>query len=778
MADIGFTVALEGINQMQQQLDKLRQDVGEKAKQTQGKLAGISDFFVQSLKQNAPIIGRAVEAFTNPMQAGVQIVADFVGSLGGFVESANEAAQVSAQLDAGLKSTGNAAGITRAQLDDLAESLAAVTLADDDAIRGVESLLLTFTAIGKEAMPQVTEAALDLSQKFGQDLKSSAIQLGKAMQDPIAGATALRRIGVQLTDQQEKQIKTFVELGDIASAQKVILGELAKETGGAARAAAQAGTGPWQQFKKQLGEIGESIGSVLIPVLNTIAKVLGPIAPILLILAGAFATVTIAVIAYNSAIVTTILNTNLFGNVTVGSLIKGLGKMAAGFVASLGPIGWVAAGIGAVVAAIQLIPEPTSEALHEIAKFKDSAGIVGAFGKAADDAAKRIDFLADSAMRASAQVNILNGFLSGRLSLTIVNGTASIVNYKDELEKLRKEYEAMPTAALASQILHLEKLAASVDVLTQMRNAESAAIERQKKAQEELEAAQARGIGTIADFEFQISQLKKAVEVTNDKNLIWMLNNQVDNLQRKIDDLQKGTAPTFAFKITEGDNSGMAATLDALEGIVPQATDNMSSFNEVMRQTDEAATGVATAMRDAFDGSRTDAFIAQMKAVEAQMKQLGESVKANVASAFGDLAFNMGMAVATGQDLGLVMQQFISDLLAQVGKMIGMAFINMALTAPFPLSLGFLGAGLAILGLSGLISGALKPKGAGQGAAAGTQPQQPQQVPNAPGLSSFNESQFNPIINIDGPITLEVGGEKFDAYLTTRENKTRRRRGK
>ena len=87
---------------------------------------------------------------------------------------------------------------------------------------GVED---AFREIGEQVFPQATQAAMDMSAVMGQDLQSSIVQIGKALNDPIAGVSALRKVGVQLTDQQQEQIKAFMASGDVMSAQKVVLNE-------------------------------------------------------------------------------------------------------------------------------------------------------------------------------------------------------------------------------------------------------------------------------------------------------------------------------------------------------------------------------------------------------------------------------------------------------------------------------------------------------------------------------------------------------------------------
>ena len=174
--------------------------------------------------------------------AGAIGTAGLVGGLRATIGEMNEAQKVTAQTNAVLKSTGKVANVSAKQVDALALSLMNKTGIDDEAIKTSENLLLTFTDIRNEAgkgnkiFDKATKAALDLSVRFDKDLSSSAIMVGKALNDPIKGVTALSRAGVQFTKQQKDQIKTLVESGKTLEAQKLILSELEKQTGGAAEA--------------------------------------------------------------------------------------------------------------------------------------------------------------------------------------------------------------------------------------------------------------------------------------------------------------------------------------------------------------------------------------------------------------------------------------------------------------------------------------------------------------------------------------------------------------
>jgi hypothetical protein len=175
------------------------------------------------------------------------------------------------QLNAVIKSTGQAAGLTSKEVLKMANSLQKVTTFGDEAIIEGQNLLLTFKQIGKDVFPRATEAMLDVSVAMGQDMKTSAIQLGKALNDPITGLTAMRRVGIQFTKSQEDTIKAMVEVGDIAGAQTLILEELESQFGGSARAATK-GLGIWTQVKNAFGDIGETIGKLLIPALQSLGR--------------------------------------------------------------------------------------------------------------------------------------------------------------------------------------------------------------------------------------------------------------------------------------------------------------------------------------------------------------------------------------------------------------------------------------------------------------------------------------------------------------------------
>ncbi|AGK97624.1 phage tail length tape measure family protein [Clostridium pasteurianum] len=176
--------------------------------------------------------------------------------------------QTMAQMGAVLQSTGGKAGMTQDALVKLADAQSKVTTFSKGTNIATENLLLTFTNIGQKTFPQALTAVNDMSQALGQDTKSSAIQLGKALNDPVKGITALQKVGVTFTAQQKDQIAAMMKTGNVAGAQAIILKELSTEFGGSAVAAGKTFAGQLTIIQNQLIGVGVGIVSKLLPPLT------------------------------------------------------------------------------------------------------------------------------------------------------------------------------------------------------------------------------------------------------------------------------------------------------------------------------------------------------------------------------------------------------------------------------------------------------------------------------------------------------------------------------
>jgi phage-related protein len=250
-------------------LDAVKKDIadlGATAKESGGGFSAMGEIATGALRHIGTI---AVDV----AMAGLQ-------KLGGIVQDgiadAKQNAIVQAQTAQVIKSTGEAAGVTAQHVADYATALSAASgksLFGDDQIQQSTNLLLTFTNIRGASLDAATAISVDMAQAMGGAPKDAAIQLGKALNDPIKGITALSRVGVTFSDEQKAMIQAMQEAGDTAGAQGIILAELNKEFGGSAAAAAAA-DGGWAQFNDRMGEAKEAVGTALLPVLNIFAGVL------------------------------------------------------------------------------------------------------------------------------------------------------------------------------------------------------------------------------------------------------------------------------------------------------------------------------------------------------------------------------------------------------------------------------------------------------------------------------------------------------------------------
>jgi phage-related protein len=185
-----------------------------------------------------------------------------------------EGQRVAAQTNAVLKSTGGVANVSAKQIDLMADSMLRKTGIDDEQIKTGANMLLTFTRIrnevgrGNDIFNQATRATTDLSVAMGKDMKSSAILVGKALNDPVRGLTALRRVGVAFTKGQQEQIKAMVESGNTMGAQKMILKELRTEFGGSAEAAGKTLSGQMNIAKESFKNLTAELVTALLPAFN------------------------------------------------------------------------------------------------------------------------------------------------------------------------------------------------------------------------------------------------------------------------------------------------------------------------------------------------------------------------------------------------------------------------------------------------------------------------------------------------------------------------------
>jgi hypothetical protein len=198
-----------------------------------------------------------------------------------------------------LKSTGNAAGTTAEAINKTAVAIQRQTGYADDALIGMQNLLLTFTKISNSGPDKIfdraTQATVDLAKQFGKSLPTAAVMVGKALNDPVKGITALGRAGIQFTADQKATIKSLAETGRVAEAQKLILKELETQVGGAGKAFGKSLPGQVEILKREFEDMTQEVAVALLPafkeLLPAIRDITKAIGPVLASLGASFAKV-------------------------------------------------------------------------------------------------------------------------------------------------------------------------------------------------------------------------------------------------------------------------------------------------------------------------------------------------------------------------------------------------------------------------------------------------------------------------------------------------------
>ena len=195
------------------------------------------------------------------------------------VQSLARIETINAQTEAAIASTGGAANVSAEHVEALAGALETLTGTEGEAIQEGANLLLTFKNIKNEAgegndiFDQSVVALTDLSRAMGTDPQSAAIQLGKALNDPVAGIAALSRVGITFTEDQENMIRSLTESGNAMEAQKIILAELESQFGGSGEAYAGTVAGQMDLLGHKFGETSEKITGALMPAIEDILAI-------------------------------------------------------------------------------------------------------------------------------------------------------------------------------------------------------------------------------------------------------------------------------------------------------------------------------------------------------------------------------------------------------------------------------------------------------------------------------------------------------------------------
>ena len=269
------------------------------------------------------------------------------------------------------------------------------SLFGDEEIIGQQAFLASL-GLTEQQINDTIEAAAQLSSATGMTLDSAVKNLAKT----YGGLSG------ELGESIPKLKELTVEQMKNGEAVKFILDNYR----GFAESAAETGLGPLQQLKNSIGDVGEEIGKVLMPMIQAVAKVLKDFAGWLQGLPPTVKTVTVVIGGLAAAAGPLSLG--------LGSILKMLPAIKAGFAALTGPIGLITLAIGAATAAFIGFNESLRQASMErisarAKKYIDDGWSVDELKALREEALQKN---LDAADRYQAASDRLNPLKSGSLS--------------------------------------------------------------------------------------------------------------------------------------------------------------------------------------------------------------------------------------------------------------------------------------------------------------------------------------------------------------------------
>ena len=202
-----------------------------------------------------------------------------------FAKAGAQAESQTLKLEALIKATGGAAQQTGTDIEEMAMKIGRGTLASVQGTRDAAGVLLTFKSISGQTFKDVLALSQDLAAVGFGSIKTAALQLGKALEEPEIGLSALRRVGVSFTEQQKEQIKVMSLTGKQAEAQQMILKALKEQVGGAGEGAAGGLSGAFDTLGENItlffekSTLGKGIVSSLTIIINGLANAMAKFIP-------------------------------------------------------------------------------------------------------------------------------------------------------------------------------------------------------------------------------------------------------------------------------------------------------------------------------------------------------------------------------------------------------------------------------------------------------------------------------------------------------------------
>lgn len=522
------------------------------------------------------------------------------------------------------------------------------SLFGDEEIIGQQAFLASL-GLTEQQINDTIEAAAQLSSATGMTLDSAVKNLAKT----YGGLSG------ELGESIPKLKELTTEQMKNGEAVKFILDNYR----GFAESAAETGLGPLQQLKNSIGDVGEEIGKVLMPMVQAAANVLKEFATWLQGLPPTVKT-TIVVVGGLAAAVGPL-------SIGLGSILKMLPAIKAGFAALTGPIGLITLAIGAAMAAFVGFNESLRQASMErisaqAKKYIDDGWSVDELKALREEALKKNLDAADRYQSASDRLNPLK--------------SESLSNYVLMFGENRRE----KIAARTETAVYYEKVKA-IDEAIQYLESVAPAIAVQGTGTTGGSSDLRTTTGLIGELTAKISSLEEAKKRATSTSEIHNLTLEITSLRDELSKLQQiGTTESIA-----GDTGNLFG-----KGVTPLAFDP-NAINPPDEEWETARQRFAENLSK-FTSEAKQTVLNTTSVIQNLMRDLGTTVGETIGNLFsGDDTLEDllgGIVTVIGQFLKSLGQQLVT-----LGS--EMMVIKEALAASFVSPWTAIAAGVAAIAL-------------------------------------------------------------------------------
>lgn len=248
---------------------------------------------MESLSARLGPVGALLSALGPAGLVAAAGIGSTVGVMAAATRTAQQFEQAGLKTEAILRATGQASGQTAESIRQMSREIALGTLASVQGVESAAQKLLTFRSVTGETFRRTIELSQDLAAVGFGTVESAAVQLGKALEDPQQGLTAMRRIGVSFTEGQREMILALQASGRELEAQAIILDGIEQQVGGAGAAEAGGLSGSidtlgqrWEEFLEIVADRTDALGgatrgvNALAGAIDGLNNMLGPEADI------------------------------------------------------------------------------------------------------------------------------------------------------------------------------------------------------------------------------------------------------------------------------------------------------------------------------------------------------------------------------------------------------------------------------------------------------------------------------------------------------------------